>query len=114
MDPLGDGLKKRVAIARALTLDPRFVIFDEPTTGLDPLAAAQVDALIRSLKTEAGVTSIVVSHDLRSIFSVADRVAMLYQGKVRVDGTPAEIRASDDPVVHQFFAGEPDGPMETT
>ena len=111
---LGDGLKKRVAIARALTLDPRYVIFDEPTTGLDPLAAAQVDDLIRTLKAQAGVTSIVVSHDLRSIFSVADRIAMLYQGKVRIDGTPDEIRASEDPVVRQFFSGDPDGPMETT
>ena len=109
---LGDGLKKRVA--RALTLDPRYVIFDEPTTGLDPLAAAQVDDLIRKLKAQAGVTCIVVSHDLRSIFSVADRVAMLYQGRVRIDATPNEIRASGDAVVQQFFSGAPGGPMETT
>jgi phospholipid/cholesterol/gamma-HCH transport system ATP-binding protein len=111
---LGDGLKKRVAIARALTLDPSYVIFDEPTTGLDPLAAAQVDALIRSLKHEAGVTSVVVSHDLRSIFGVADRIAMLYQGRLRIDGTPKDVRNSNDPVVRQFFAGNPEGPMETT
>jgi len=110
---LGDGLKKRVAIARALTLDPTYVIFDEPTTGLDPLAAAQVDDLIRSLQRDAGVTSIVVSHDLRSIFSVADRVAMIYQGKIRIDGTPQALRASPDPVVRQFIEGRPEGPMET-
>ncbi len=110
---LGDGLKKRVAIARALTLDPTYVIFDEPTTGLDPLAAAQVDDLIRSLKRDAGVTSIVVSHDLRSIFGVADRIAMIYQGRIRLDGPPDAFRRSPDPVVTQFVNGLPEGPMET-
>ena len=110
---LGDGLKKRVAIARALTLDPTYVIFDEPTTGLDPLAAAQVDDLIRALKHDAGVTSIVVSHDLRSIFGVADRIAMIYQGKIRLDGPPSAFRASADPVVDQFVSGRPTGPMQT-
>jgi len=109
---IGDGLKKRVAIARALTLDPSYVIFDEPTTGLDPLAAAQVDDLIRSLKHDTGVTSIVVSHDLRSIFGVADRIAMIYQGKILIDGTPAEVRASRDPIIDQFFNGRADGPMK--
>ena len=97
---LGDGLKKRVAIARARTLDP--------------LAAAQVDALIKRLRAEAGVTAVVVSHDLRSIFSVADRVAMLYEGKVRFDGPPAAVHTSEDPVIRQFFSGDPDGPMTTT
>ena len=110
---LGDGLKKRVAIARALTLDPTYVIFDEPTTGLDPLAAAQVDDLIQSLRRDAGVTSIVVSHDLRSIFGVADRIAMIYQGKIRLDGPPDAFRQSGDPVVDQFIHGRPTGPMET-
>lgn len=110
---LGDGLKKRVAIARALTLDPTYVIFDEPTTGLDPLAALQVDELIRALKHDAGVTSIVVSHDLRSIFSVADRIAMIYQGKIRIDGSPESVRQTSDPVVRQFIEGRPEGPMET-
>jgi len=110
---LGDGLKKRVAIARALTLDPTYVIFDEPTTGLDPLAASQVDDLIRSLKRDAGVTSIVVSHDLRSIFGVADRIAMIYQGKIRLDGPPDAFGQSPDPVVAQFVNGLPEGPMQT-
>ncbi len=109
---IGDGLRKRVAIARALTLKPDYVIFDEPTTGLDPVSARHVDALIRSLSDSAGVTSLVVSHDLRSIFGVADRVVMLYQGKVRLDGTPAAFRESDDPIVHQFVRGLADGPME--
>jgi phospholipid/cholesterol/gamma-HCH transport system ATP-binding protein len=109
---IGDGLRKRVAIARALTLEPDFVIFDEPTTGLDPLAAANVDQLIRELSDVQGVTSIVVSHDLRSIFTVADRIAMIYQGEIRLDGTPAEFKATDDPVVRQFIRGLPEGPMQ--
>ncbi len=109
---IGDGLRKRVAIARALTLDPQFVIFDEPTTGLDPMAAMNVDNLIRSLRADAGVTSIVVSHDLRSIFTVADRIAMLYKGHIRLDGPPQTFRDSDDPIIHQFFNGLPEGPLE--
>jgi phospholipid/cholesterol/gamma-HCH transport system ATP-binding protein len=108
---IGDGLRKRVAIARALTMDPQFVIFDEPTTGLDPMAASTVDDLIRSLRADAGVTSIVVSHDLRSIFTVADRIAMIYQGQIRLDSTPEGFRSSDDPVIHQFVNGLPEGPM---
>ena len=109
---LGAGLMKRVAIARALTLEPQFAIFDEPTTGLDPMAAANVDDLIRSLRNDTGVTSIVVSHDLRSIFTVADRVAMIYKGHVRLDGTPADFRKSEDPIVQQFIRGESEGPLE--
>jgi phospholipid/cholesterol/gamma-HCH transport system ATP-binding protein len=109
---VGDGLRKRVAIARALTLDPEFVIFDEPTTGLDPMAAMNVDQLIRSLSEDLGVTSIVVSHDLRSIFSVADRVAMLYQGKVLFLGSTQDLSDSKDPVVQQFVNGLPEGPMD--
>lgn len=108
---IGDGLRKRVAIARALTLDPEYVIFDEPTTGLDPMAAESVDSLIRELSDRFQVTSIVVSHDLRSIFKVADRIAMLYQGKVLLDGSPADFRATTDPVVRQFIEGRPEGPM---
>ena len=109
---LGDGMRKRVAIARALTLDPEYVLFDEPTTSLDPVSARRTDVLIRRLCDEFGVTSIVVSHDLVSIFSIADRIAMLYQGKVRLLGTPDEIRDTDDPVVRQFIRGEAAGPME--
>ena len=83
---LGDGMRKRVAIARALTLDPRYVLFDEPTTSLDPVSARRVDELIRELSDTLGVTSIVVSHDLASIFSIADRIVMLYKGQVRLLG----------------------------
>jgi len=109
---VGDGLRKRVAIARALTLDPEFVIFDEPTTGLDPMAAANVDDLMRELRSDTGVTCIVVSHDLRSIFSVADRIAMIYQGKIQLDGTPEEFRTSEDPIIRQFVNGESEGPFQ--
>lgn len=109
---LGDGMRKRVAIARALTLDPRYVLFDEPTTSLDPVSARRVDVMIRELCDELGVTSIVVSHDLESIFSIADRIAMLYKGEVRILGTPAELRATTDGVVQQFIRGQAEGPME--
>lgn len=108
----GDGMRKKVAIARALTLDPEFVIFDEPTTGIDPISAAIVDDLIIDLSTRLGVTCIVISHDLRSIFRVADRVAMLYKGQFRLDGPPEAYRNTDDPIVHQFINGLPEGPFE--
>jgi len=109
---LGDGMRKRVAIARALTLEPRYVLFDEPTTSLDPVSARRVDKLIRELSDKLGVTSIVVSHDLASIFSIADRIVMLYQGRVRMQGTPAEFRNCGDPIVAQFITGAAEGPIE--
>jgi phospholipid/cholesterol/gamma-HCH transport system ATP-binding protein len=109
---LGDGMRKRVAIARALALEPRYVLFDEPTTSLDPVSARRVDALIRELSDKLGVTSIVVSHDLTSIFSIADRIVMLYKGHVRMLGTRAEFQSSSDGVVHQFIRGHAAGPME--
>jgi phospholipid/cholesterol/gamma-HCH transport system ATP-binding protein len=105
-------MRKKVAIARALTLNPEFVIFDEPTTGIDPISANIVDRLIRDLSDRLGVTSIVVSHDLRSIFGVADRVAMLYKGQFILDGPPALYRTTDNPIVQQFINGRPVGPME--
>ena len=110
---LSDGMRKRVAIARALTQRPQSVLFDEPTTGLDPVSARRVDALIKELALTLSVTCLVVSHDLTSIFAIADRIALLYQGRVRALGTPAELRASADPVVQQFIAGRSAGPMET-
>lgn len=110
---LGDGMKKRVAIARALTLDPRYVLYDEPTTSLDPVSARRVDQMIRELCDETGVTAIVVSHDLTSIFTIADRIAMLYKGKVQTVGTPDEVKRSEDPIVRQFIEGRAAGPIET-
>jgi len=111
---LGDGLRKRVAVARALALKPQYMLFDEPTTGLDPVSARRVDALISALSAREGVTCMVVSHDLRSIFSVSHRIAMLYKGKVKAWGTPEEIKNHQDPIVAQFVSGRPDGPLETT
>jgi len=109
---LGDGMRKRVAIARALTLEPRYILFDEPTTSLDPVSARRVDKLIRELSDSLGVTSIVVSHDLESIFSIADRIVMLYRGEVRLLGTREEFRNSKDGIVVQFTNGLAEGPME--
>ena len=108
----GDGMRKKVAIARALTLDPEFVIFDEPTTGIDPISAAMVDKLIRHLSDAVGVTSIVISHDLRSIFGIADRIAMLYQGQLLLDGSQDDFKNSENPIIQQFIQGLPEGPME--
>ncbi|AUX43019.1 organic solvent ABC transporter ATP-binding protein [Sorangium cellulosum] len=109
---LGDGMRKRVAIARALTLEPRYVLFDEPTTSLDPVSARRVDKLIRELSDALGVTSIVVSHDLVSIFTIADRIVMLYQGLVRLIGDRAAFERSADPIVQQFITGSAEGPIE--
>ena len=109
---MGDGMRKRVAIARALTLDPQYVLFDEPTTSLDPVSARRVDGLIRELSDKLGVTSIVVSHDLTSIFTIADRIVMLYKGNVRLLGTRAEFKNSTDGVVAQFINGRAEGPMD--
>jgi phospholipid/cholesterol/gamma-HCH transport system ATP-binding protein len=109
---LGDGMRKRVAIARALTLDPRYVLFDEPTTSLDPVSARRVDKLIRELSDTLGVTSIVVSHDLSSIFTIADRIVMLYKGLVRMLGSKAEFQSADDPIIQQFITGRAEGPIE--
>jgi phospholipid/cholesterol/gamma-HCH transport system ATP-binding protein len=109
---LGDGMRKRVAIARALTLEPRYVLFDEPTTSLDPVSARRVDKLIRELSDTLRVTSIVVSHDLTSIFTIADRIVMLYQGEVRLLGTPDDFKASRDPIIDQFIHGRAQGPIE--
>lgn len=109
---LSGGMQKRVGLARAIAAEPEIIFFDEPTTGLDPVSAVRVDRMIREMSDRTGVTSIVVSHDLRSIFGIADRIVMLYQGKVRLDGPPSAFRASDDPVVHQFVNGLAEGPME--
>ena len=110
---LSDGMRKRAAIARTLSLEPEVVLFDEPTTGLDPVSARRIDALIRRTSKELGVTSIVVSHDLVSIFTIADRIAFIYQGRVHMVGTPAEFKETDDPVVQQFINGRSSGQMET-
>lgn len=111
---LGDGIRKSVAVARALALEPEYMLFDEPTTSLDPLSARRVDALIAELAEKRGVGCIVVSHDLPSIFGIAHRVTMLYKGKVLASGTQEDLLGSTDPVVGQFIHGKPEGPLETT
>jgi len=110
---LSDGMRKRAAIARTLALDPEVVLFDEPTTGLDPVNARRIDRLIRELAERTGTTAVVVSHDPSSMLGIGDRVALLYQGAVHVVATPGELRASSDPIVQQFIAGRSSGPMET-
>jgi phospholipid/cholesterol/gamma-HCH transport system ATP-binding protein len=109
---LGDGMRKRVAIARALGLDPSYVLFDEPTTSLDPVSARRVDRLIRELSDRLGVTCLVVSHDLASIFGIADRIVMLYKGKVRLLGSRSDFRTANDAVVQQFINGRAEGPID--
>ena len=103
---LSGGMRKRVGIARAIALKPRYILYDEPTTGLDPVTAAVMDQLMMRTR-DLGVTGLVVTHDMRSAFTVGDRVALLYQGAIRQAGTVDEIRRSDDPVMRQFIEGRP-------
>jgi phospholipid/cholesterol/gamma-HCH transport system ATP-binding protein len=101
---LSGGMRKRVGVARAIASRPSYVLYDEPTTGLDPVNADTIDALITELAEELGVTSIVVTHDLESAFQVADRVALLTEGELRACATPQEILESEDPVVRRFMS----------
>jgi phospholipid/cholesterol/gamma-HCH transport system ATP-binding protein len=100
---LSGGMKKRVGIARAIAGKPKYLLYDEPTSGLDPVNADVIDALIERLQQELGVTAVVVSHDVRGSFRVADRLALLWQARIRAVGTPEEILASKDPAVQQFL-----------
>ncbi len=106
---LSGGMRKRVGIARAIALKPRYILYDEPTTGLDPITSAVMDQLMIRTR-DLGVTGLVVTHDMRSAFSVGDRIAMLHEGIIRQVGSPDEIRATDDPVVRQFIEGRPGPP----
>jgi phospholipid/cholesterol/gamma-HCH transport system ATP-binding protein len=103
---LSGGMRKRVGIARAIALKPRYILYDEPTTGLDPVTSAVMDQLIRRTR-DLGVTGLVVTHDMRSAFTVGDRVAMLHEGAIRQVGTVDQIRTSHDPIVRQFIEGRP-------
>lgn len=111
---LSGGMRKRVGIARAVALRPRYILYDEPTTGLDPVTSAVIDRLMVRTREEYGVTALMVTHDLRSAYTVADRIALLYQGQIRQEGTVDEIRATTDPVVRQFIEGRPDGVDQDT
>ena len=104
---LSGGMRKRVGIARAVALRPRYILYDEPTTGLDPVTAAVIDQLMVRTREHLRVTGIVVTHDMRSAYTVGDRIAMLYEGKIRQVGTVAQIQETEDPVVRQFIEGRP-------
>ncbi|MBI3567548.1 MAG: ABC transporter ATP-binding protein [Gemmatimonadetes bacterium] len=112
---LSGGMRKRVGIARAIALHPKYLLYDEPTTGLDPVTAAVIDEMMVRMRDKLGVTSIVITHDMRSAFSVGTRVAMLFEGRVRFVGTVDEIKNTEDPVVRQFIEGRaspvPAGPL---
>ncbi len=108
---LSGGMRKRVGLARALAMDPDYVLYDEPTTGLDPITAEQINLLIRDLQKRLAITSIVVTHDMKSAAHVGDRLCLLNDGRIRFSGTPEEIHASEDPVVRQFIRGEAHGPL---
>jgi phospholipid/cholesterol/gamma-HCH transport system ATP-binding protein len=108
---LSGGMKKRVGLARALALDPEIIFYDEPGAGLDPITAGVIDKLIMDLSRKIGVTSIVVTHEMGSAFRIADRMVMLYEGRIVAEGRPEEFRDSQDPLVRQFVNGEPDGPI---
>jgi phospholipid/cholesterol/gamma-HCH transport system ATP-binding protein len=101
---LSGGMKKRVALARALALEPKAVLYDEPTTGLDPIVTHKINRMIRNLQTRLGFTSVLVTHDLKSAFMVGDRFALLDQGRIRFSGTAAEVRSTDDELMREFVA----------
>jgi len=109
---LSGGMKKRVGLARAIAMDPEVVFYDEPTAGLDPVVCAIVDQLILDLTKKLKLTSIVVTHNMESIFRIADRVAMVYEGKILQIATPDEIRNTQNPIVKQFINGEIEGPIQ--
>lgn len=100
---LSGGMKKRVSLARALAIEPKGLLYDEPTTGLDPIIAKKINEMIRNLQNILGVTSVVVTHDIKSAFTVGDRIALLYKGKIRFVGTVQETQTTDDPIVREFI-----------
>ena len=102
---LSGGMRKRVGIARAIALRPKYILYDEPTTGLDPVTSAVIDDLMLRMERQLGVTGVVITHDMRSAYTVSNRIAMLYEGRVRQVGTVDEIKETTDPVVRQFIEG---------
>lgn len=111
---LSGGMKKRVGLARAIAMDPQIILYDEPTTGLDPIMADVINELILKLKREINATSIAITHDMTSAYKIGDRLALLYLGAIHQVGTPEEIKHSTDPVVHQFVTGSSVGPIVAT
>ena len=109
---MSGGMKKRIGLARAVVMNPQVVLYDEPTTGLDPIMADVINELIRTLQRELKITSVVVTHDIKSAYHVGDRIAMLHEGKIIYSGTPDEVRRTDDPVLRQFVEGRAEGPIK--
>lgn len=108
---LSGGMKKRVGLARAIAMDPEIVFYDEPTAGLDPVVCGVIDKLILDLSGKLSITSVVVTHDMNSVFRIADQVVMLHKGKIIAKGSVEEIKNSDNPFVKQFITGSPQGPI---
>jgi phospholipid/cholesterol/gamma-HCH transport system ATP-binding protein len=109
---LSGGMRKRVGLARAIAYQPEIILYDEPSTGIDPIRADAINDLIIQMKKDLKMTSIVITHDIVSTYKVADRIAMLYQGKIIATGSPEEIRDSDNPTIQQFITGAAEGPIE--
>jgi phospholipid/cholesterol/gamma-HCH transport system ATP-binding protein len=108
---LSGGMKKRVGLARAIAMDAAIILYDEPTTGLDPIAADAINDLIVDLKKKLGVTSVAITHDMHSAYKISDRIAMLYKGEILEVGTPDQIRSTTNPIVRQFITGSAVGPI---
>ena len=108
---LSGGMKKRVGLARAIAMDPEVVLYDEPTTGLDPIMADVINQLIRTLQTTLKITSVAVTHDMKSAYKIGDRLAMLYDGKIVFEGSPEEIMRTRDEAIRQFIEGKAEGPI---
>jgi phospholipid/cholesterol/gamma-HCH transport system ATP-binding protein len=104
-------MRKRVGLARAIALEPEIVLFDEPTTGLDPIMSDVINDLILSTQKRLGITFFIISHDVKGALKIADRIAMLHEGKIVEEGTPEEIQASQNPIVQQFLSGSSEGPI---
>jgi len=109
---LSGGMKKRVSLARAIAMEPEILLYDEPTTGIDPMMADAINELIIRMREKLNVTSIAITHDMTSAYKIADRIAMLYQGKIIEVGTPEEIKSSRSPIVQQFIQGRSEGPIK--
>jgi len=109
---LSGGMKKRVGLARAIAYRPDIILYDEPSTGIDPIRADAINDLILRMKNELNVSTVIITHDIASAYKVADRIAMLYGGKIIEEGTPEEIEKSKNPVIKQFIRGRAKGPIE--
>jgi len=108
---LSGGMKKRVGLARAIAMDAAIILYDEPTTGLDPITADSINDLIIDLRKKLGVTSVAITHDMHSAYKISDRIAMLYKGEILETGTPDQIKATQNPIVRQFITGSAVGPI---